>query len=88
MRDKEFDQFLRKKLAEFQTVESKDPTWTRLEESLKEDKKFDNSIRHKLRGIHPVRSLLPGSILRTKDVLLIDAKCRSSMLAQLNPSYC
>ena len=52
MRDKEFDQFLRKKLAEFQTVESKDPTWTRLEESLKEDKKFDNSIRHKLRGIH------------------------------------
>ena len=52
MRYKEFDQFLRKKLAEFQTVESKDPTWTRLEESLKEDKKFDNSIRHKLRGIH------------------------------------
>lgn len=52
MRDKEFDQFLRKKLAEFKNPESKNPTWTRLEESLKEDKKFDNNIRQKLRGIH------------------------------------
>ncbi|HMS28583.1 MAG TPA: hypothetical protein PKD32_01910 [Saprospiraceae bacterium] len=52
MRDKEFDQFLRKKLAEFKTPESKNPIWTRLEESLKEDKKFDNNIRQKLRGIH------------------------------------